>query len=492
MASKQEQFIEQIATYIQKYAKDYDIWVHSPIIAQACLESAYGTSELATNAENYFGLKYRPGRCPTSNGIYYKIGSEQNPDGSYVSTTMQWMKFENMEDGVIGYFDFTNIPNYANLKKVTDPRTYLENIKKDGYATSINYVDNLMNVINKWDLTKYDNQKEDEKEMGYTNSSLVNCVVKSPNHSGQRNHKIDRITPHCVVGQLTAESIGGCFTSPSRQASCNYGIGTDGKVCLIVDEANRSWCTSSRENDHRAITIECASDNFPPYAFNNAVYEKLVLLCVDICKRNGINKLLWLETKEKSLSYQPKDNEAILTAHRWFDATECPGDWMYNREADLANRVTSILRGNPAPTPVDPSPVQPQTELPAVPFTVQVLIDDLNYRSEPSMSAPVKGQTGKGIFTIKEVSGDWGKLKSDAGWIYLTNPSYCKILTPAKDYLVKITASALNIRKGPGTNYPVVGVIKDQGIYTIIDEQNGFGFLKSKKGWISLNYTKRV
>ena len=79
-----------------------------------------------------------------------------------------------------------------------------------------------------------------------SNSSLVNCTVKSPNHSGKRTHKIDRITPHCVVGQLSAEAIGGCFTSTSKQASCNYGIGKDGRVCLIVDEANRSWCSSSK------------------------------------------------------------------------------------------------------------------------------------------------------------------------------------------------------------------------------------------------------
>lgn len=89
-----------------------------------------------------------------------------------------------------------------------------------------------------------------------SNSSLVTCTVKSPNHSGKRTHAVDRITPHCVVGQLSASAIGGCFTSTSRQASCNYGIGTEGGVCLVVDEANRSWCSSSNANDQRAITIE--------------------------------------------------------------------------------------------------------------------------------------------------------------------------------------------------------------------------------------------
>lgn len=152
----QKEFIEQIAVYIKKHAGDYGIKVVSPIIAQACLESAYGTSELAKNAHNYFGLKFRKGRCKTCTGVYTKTGSEQNADGTYVSSVMQWCRFADMENGVIGYFDFININNYKNLKGVTDPKTYLENIKKDGYATSLKYVDNLMNVINKWDLTKYD------------------------------------------------------------------------------------------------------------------------------------------------------------------------------------------------------------------------------------------------------------------------------------------------------------------------------------------------
>lgn len=163
--TKEQRFIEDIASYIKKYAKNYNIKIVSPIIAQACLESAYGTSELATYAHNYFGLKYRPNRCPSACGIYYKIGSEQNADGTYVSSAMQWMKFSNMEQGVIGYFDFINNATYANLKNVTNPKTYLENIKKDGYATSLNYVNNLMNVIHTWDLTKYDFQETEENKM---------------------------------------------------------------------------------------------------------------------------------------------------------------------------------------------------------------------------------------------------------------------------------------------------------------------------------------
>lgn len=177
-----------------------------------------------------------------------------------------------------------------------------------------------------------------------SNSPLVSYTKISPNKTSPRNNKIDRITPHCVVGQLSAESICSCFTSPSRQASCNYGIGYDGRISLCVDEKDRSWCSSSGANDHRAITIECASDKTAPYAMNNAVYTSLISLCTDICKRNGKNKLLWFGDKEKTLAYKPKENEMVITVHRWFANKSCPGDWLYNRLDDLAERVTKNLQ----------------------------------------------------------------------------------------------------------------------------------------------------
>lgn len=172
---------------------------------------------------------------------------------------------------------------------------------------------------------------------------MVSYTRLSPNHSGQRTHSIDRITPHCVVGQLSVESICGCFTSPSRQASCNYGIGTDGKVSLCVEEKNRSWCSSSNANDQRAVTIECASDKTEPYAMNSRVYDSLIKLCTDICRRNGKKKLLWLGDRNKTLNYTPKSDEMVLTVHRWFANKSCPGDWLYARLGDLAAKVTEAL-----------------------------------------------------------------------------------------------------------------------------------------------------
>lgn len=187
--------------------------------------------------------------------------------------------------------------------------------------------------------------------MSYTNSSMVAYTRLSPNHSGQRTHSIDRITPHCVVGQLSAESICGCLISPSRQASCNYGIGTDGKVSLCVEEKNRSWCSSSNANDQRAVTIECASDKTEPYAMNSRVYDSLIKLCTDICTRNGKRKLLWLGDRNKTLNYTPKSDEMVLTVHRWFANKSCPGDWLYARLGDLAAKVTATLGSPSEPKP---------------------------------------------------------------------------------------------------------------------------------------------
>ena len=180
----------------------------------------------------------------------------------------------------------------------------------------------------------------------YTNSGLVVYKKLSPNHSGQRTHSIDRITPHCVVGQWSAEALGDWFAKSSIQASSNYGIDKDGRVALYVEEKNRSWCSSSNANDQRAVTIECASDTSEPYAFRDVVYRKLITLCVDICKRNGKKKLIWFGDKDKTLNYSPKSDEMVLTVHRWFASKSCPGNWMYARMEDLADKVTAQLGGS--------------------------------------------------------------------------------------------------------------------------------------------------
>lgn len=154
-----ETFVKQISVLVQKYIKIYGYPFASPIIAQACLESGYGTSELAVNANNFFGIKYSTAkRVPSSKGYYIKVGSEQNADGSYVSSVMKWCKFDSMEDCVKGYFEFlkNGYGRYDNLKTAKSPDEYIELIRTDGYATSLKYIKNVKNTLKENNLTKYD------------------------------------------------------------------------------------------------------------------------------------------------------------------------------------------------------------------------------------------------------------------------------------------------------------------------------------------------
>lgn len=175
-----------------------------------------------------------------------------------------------------------------------------------------------------------------------SNSSLVKYTQLSPNHSGKRKYPLTRITIHCIVGQASMKSLCNLFSKPERQASSNYGVCTDG-ICLIVDEANRSWCSSNSDNDNRAITIEVASDTTHPYAVRDDVYNNLIDLVCDICKRNGKTKLLWFADKEKTLSYVPAENEMVLTVHRWFANKSCPGEYLYNKHDEIVQKVNERL-----------------------------------------------------------------------------------------------------------------------------------------------------
>jgi hypothetical protein len=175
--------------------------------------------------------------------------------------------------------------------------------------------------------------------MAFTNSPLVTYKKISPNKTKNRNHKIDTITIHCVVGQVTAKTLGGIFASSARQASSNYGVGYDGSIGMYVEEKDRSWCSSSSANDHRAITIEVASDTKAPYAVTDKAYDALIELVADICKRNDIKELKW--KADKSLIGQvDKQN---MTVHRWFANKSCPGEYLYNRMGDIANKVNAKL-----------------------------------------------------------------------------------------------------------------------------------------------------
>lgn len=253
-----------------------------------------------------------------------------------------------------------------------------------------------------------------------SNSPLVTYTNISKNKTSPRNHAIDTITIHCIVGQWTAKQ--GCdyFATTDRECSANYVVGKDGSIGLSVDEADRSWCSSSRENDNRAITIEVASDTTDPYAVTAEAYAALLDLVTDICQRNGIEKLVWSTNKTDRVNHA---NGCNMTVHRDYAAKACPGAYLYERHGAIAEEVNKRLGVSSGTTTSGST----GTGFPDVPFTVKVIISDLNYRKGPGMSYAVRGQTGKGVFTIVEVQDGWGKLKSGAGWIYLENPDYCTI-----------------------------------------------------------------
>ena len=261
------------------------------------------------------------------------------------------------------------------------------------------------------------------------NSKLISYAKLSPNCTKPRKAKIDTLTPHCVAGNLTVEATLGLFIPVARQASCNYAIGSDGRIGLGVDEANRSWCSSSSANDHRAITVEIANDSAgPQWHMSYAAIESFVKLAVDVCTRYGYKGLYFDPNKNA-----PHRNNGYMrvTYHHWYANKACPGQYLQDRMPDIISEVNRRLRNTQTTQPTQPTPTQP------------------------------------------------------------TQP------TTIKPYTVRVTADTLNIRSGPGTNNKVVGAIKDNGIYTIVDEKTGtgakkWGKLKSGVGWVSIDFVTKV
>ena len=240
-----------------------------------------------------------------------------------------------------------------------------------------------------------------------SNSSLVNYTQFSPNCSKPRNHSIDKITIHHMAGNLTVEQCGGVFAPSSREASANYGIGTDGRVGLYVEEANRSWCSSNTANDNRAVTIEVANDEIGGnWHVSDTALAKLIDLCVDICQRNSIDRINY-----------SGDKSGNLTMHKWFAATACPGSYLESKFPYIAEQINARLEGTPQHAT--------DTSSAFTPYRVRVVIPDLNIRKGPGTNYGTVGRyTGKGVFTIvEEVTGTgsskWGRLKSGMGWISL-------------------------------------------------------------------------
>lgn len=433
------EFIEEIGACVKAHAFSYGIMVHSPIIAQAILESASGTSELAVNASNYFGLKYKPGRCPSAIGAYLKVGSEQNADGSYTSHSMDWFKFDSMEDCVIGYFDFINVPRYANLKGVTDPETYLKSIKADGYATSLNYVQNLMAVIERYNLTRFDERKKVNTMKIAIDAGHGSNTAGKRTPDGYREHwgnvkvasyfaaAMDRCgVAYIKTGWDDDNSKDDPDTRLSarqkaiRAARCDYSISFHFNACgngktYNSGEGIETLISNKAPGDSRRMA-ECIQAQLikGTKQKNRGVKTQSLAMCN--CSVMGTKASVLIEC---AFMTNKRESELMQSDAFCLECAEeaAKGFCNYVGIKYIASGAT------PAPQPATPS--------------------------QPAQK-------------------------------------------PLGAYRVRITANTLNVRAGAGTSYKVNTTVKKGGIYTITGEKNGWGRLKSGAGWISLKYTERV
>lgn len=279
-----------------------------------------------------------------------------------------------------------------------------------------------------------------------SNSKLVDYIKISPNKTSPRKDKIRKITIHHMAGDLTVETCGEVFAPSSRQTSSNYGIGTDGRVGMYVEEKDRAWTSSSPNNDNQAITIEVANDQIGgDWHVSDKALAKLIELCVDICQRNGIEKLNYTG-----------DKTGNLTMHKWFTTTNCPGSYLESKFPYIAEQVNKQL---------------------GVQTTETILnVGDEVYFSGNTHYTSADAESGKpcksGLATITNKHN--GKHK-----FHIIGTGACAAYGWVDEqYLHKkmgITTANLNLRKGNNTNTESIGVMLEATrVFILGTESNGW------------------
>jgi N-acetylmuramoyl-L-alanine amidase CwlA len=427
----QEQFIEQISRYCITYAKKYKFKVVSPAIAQACLESAYGTSTKAQYC-NYFGLKYRKNRISTNNGFFNNGGSEQNKDGSYtlLPSDTAWYAFDNMEKGVEGYYQFINIKNYDKVKLATTPEDYLKELKNAGYATDLAYVDKVMAVIKRWNLNKYDKILK-EKELKESNMEDINIIKRSAitNTSIKSNRKIDFIVLHYTAGTSSkkgsAQAIATYFGRPVAKASADFIVDDEEIVQYNSNIENRyCWAVGGSKYKNKSNSLSGKFYN---------ICKNVNSISIEMCSNKKNTKSLNANDNDWYLTEKTINNAVKLTkylmkkynvpmdhiiTHSMVTGKLCPQPWVKN-EAALKDWYSFL--GKVAGTETSPIPEQPKPAVSTKEYKIKVNTNLLNIRAEASAKAAKKGTIKRGeIYTIIEEKNGFGKLKSGAGWIKLS------------------------------------------------------------------------
>lgn len=413
--SIQTDFIAKIAPIVQKMTAWYGYGVNSAIIAQACLESAYGQSEKAKH-HNYFGLKYREGRVKCFSNTFVDGSSEQLPNGQYVPITDRWYGFSSMEAGVEGYLQFIGVANYQAARMQTSPERYLQALKDAGYATSKTYVSSVMAVVNNYNLTKYDAKTVDT-------SGTVSVVAKpkitkhiSPyNHESRGGNSIKYIVLHYTGNNTdTAKANASYFFGGDRGASAHYFVDST-SIYQSVDDGFAAWHVGRNYGNGKLFGL-CTNKNS---------------IGIEMCSSNGsiarntIANAVMLTKYLMALYKVPADK---VVRHWDVCAKRCPGwsGWLPPEESkwiEFKAQLTSDQSQEPR------EDTKPDAKAVKCPFLVKVKIRDLNIRTGAGVQYPVTGKyTGKGKFTIVQTNAafTWGRLKSGAGWIYLGNKKWTK------------------------------------------------------------------
>ena len=401
IAMTNSDFINKIAPIVVKYSRQYGYGVPSAIIAQACLESAYGTSNKA-KYHNYFGLKYRANRVTCHSGTFSDTSKEQNADGSYRDITTKWYKFDSMEKGVEGYLQFIAIDNYAKARKATDPQTYLQALKDGGYATSINYVTNLMNVITKWNLTQYD-----KSEVSKVAKPTIKSNLTTRNYTKMSGKKNTYIVIHYTASTGSALNNTKYFKSTYRGASANYFVDTKDIYCC-VKPSNMAWHCGDKAY---------SGTKHPYYGkCTNGNSIGIEMCCEKVNGKLHINDKTIANVKKLVMWLMDEYNISADHVIRHYDVSgkKCP-----NANGLLTDSKWKKFRANITGQAVKVSNLYYYTDI----GKYEVIKVPRVIREKPSSSAKKVGYIDeKGIYTIVAVEGKttkYGKLKSGAGYICL-------------------------------------------------------------------------
>ena len=511
----QQEFINTISPLFVKYAKKYGYKVASAAIAQACLESAYGTSYKATHGNNLLGLKYRPNRINTNNGYFENGGSEQNPDGTYTQlpSSTAWYSFDDYEHCIEGYYQFISIPNYNKVKEATTALEYLQAIKNAGYATSLSYVNNVYNVVQKWNLTKYDNFE-------LKPIPALQIIQKTSTHNTTKcnNRKIEWIVLHYTAGTTStkgsAQNTAAYFSKTTNQASADFIVDDETAVQYNPDPLNYyCWAVGGSKYTNKSTTI--SGQYYGQCKNSNSISIEMCSRKKNTASLNASDNDWYITENTENMAIQLtrhlmqlyKIDKSHIIMHHQVTGKLCPQPWCKNELALINwNKFLNKIAGSQLTVGTIPSVPAGDIILggKSVKYVVKITENNLNVRSGPGTIYSIVQTVNKGSsYTIIEEQNGFGRLLSGAGWISLR---YTKKVDLSKTevkpnsgklpYWVRVTADTLNVREGPGTGYKIVTNVHKPSIYTIVEEDENWGLLRSfatnRNGWICLKSTEKV